>query len=1095
MNTTSIHVPCDVFSVQVQLGYDSKLSEIEQIVLRAVHHYPELRGLDELSTALNLGRPLTLDIAFDLMRRRYALVDFATGSMRPTPEISKRIQDGTLADLPGAEIIDDRKLVMLDLLSGHTLPLTGRDRLVRSRFAVPVETGTVDLATVSQSELLSAINRTLDAEYGDLLKTKAGDGEKARGRRLRAHSAHLGPQDRRPVVGRRWLEMRVALAIDPVTDRLRVRIDDDVLPPARREIAEARLQQLAADRPNDEFVQTLRAQAHQGSLQSYTFDDYLNRMGRLLDGAEKAVPGTRRKRHRDLAFAAQRAHELLQADRDLETHVHPVHGRAAIVQQVREVIASARRQVVLASPYVDDDFFAYHQAIDAAVANGVQVVVLWGRRHTDRLPDRARTALYQFNRQHRAHRVVWSERPSRINTSLAIADDRLAVVASGSIFYGRGRGRLVGATLGAARDDAACRPIETMLLLMRRSFPDAVLSESIATRHDDLRAPVSAGRLSATESTARTGPPGVPDTPSEQDDDAGGGQMRAWASAWRGVVDNLRTARQGRGLPEVRVITEDEHRHLMWSALLGTDERVVVGSRFARATVVNPRFEEVARRRLVAGAALTVLVKRPEEPRDPATVVLNSLAAMPSARYAEHPDRAVDGGVLITDRSVVVTGFELLVEGDRRTRREWLTVGVQIRSRRLADAFATLVAGSRTEAETSEAPQVAEPSDNRAAIVTHRLLLGGIDLADPAALARALDEAVDPWAVVAQMRDLSVNREVLRRVTLATLAAAGTFDTPDAQQALRWLVRDLWCQRQFMEATLIREVIADVGWSPRPPLAAAAAARGDLWFVSALSDAVLDNPTPAEAVALALNGVAALLTGVTATATDQTAALMEVDQAVDCLTDLPGPVAALVDAAREHFDQTQRPLPLAAIQRAVTRAVSEQRVAQTWAALDDALDKAHQYSFDFDRGVKTHEYLFHPNGSFGSLLAIVPGRKPESLREWLAEHDVRNIGRFLDKATSAATGGRVRIEARRRARYLERLGAVTKLVIRLAALDSDGATEVNVAQSIAARMAASVLADRWTGLTEVVAGLDEAERALSAAALSDLEDIRRWSTE
>ncbi|AGL19257.1 hypothetical protein L083_5747 [Actinoplanes sp. N902-109] len=1097
--TVTIYVPCDVFSVQVQLGYDDKLSEIEQIVLRAVYHHPELRGLEELSAALNLGRPLTMDIAFDLMRRRYALIDFAKGTMRPAPGIEKRIVDGTLADLPGAETVDDRKLVMVDVLSGHTLAATGRhEQPARQALIIPVESGNAELAEVSQTELLNAINRTLDAEYGDLLRTSAGHGAKARGRRLRALSAHLGPQDRKPIGKRRWLEIRVTPSKNPSGQGLLIRIEDDTLPAARRAIAEARLQQMSVDQPDNDFIRRLDSQADRRPLRSYTFEDRLTSMHQLLVKAETAAPGSRRKRHRELVYVATRAWESLAAETELEMHAHPVYGRAAVLDQVRRLMRLATRQIVLASPEADDKGLEIlRPEIEEAAAKGVRVVVLWGRRHRQQLPDPARNLLYQFNREHQVSRehqaraVVWCERSSRINTSLAIADDRAAVVANGSILYrGGGRGTQIGATLRARDDAAGCYPIEQLLAASRRSFPDPVLGAAIAVRHDDLHQAAPGAPVAE----PATGPEGIPGLPDERDD-IGGGQIRAWAAAWRLVIDSLAKARDRSRLPEVRVVAEDEHRDLLWSALHGAEKRLVIGSRLARATVVSNGFEEAARRRLEADAPLVILARRPER-ADPADGVLSRLASAHPGRYTELAERAVDGGLLIGDEDVLVTGFDLLTDGAGRARREWSTIGVRIRSRDFANAVARLTADQRDVAGNAEPVETEQPTpeQTRAAVLAHRLTITGEEDPDPETIRRILGETTDEWAVLAQMRKLELSSAVLRTATLVALKHCPSLDDEQPQFALRWLVHDLWRKRSFMEAALLRDAVSDVAWSPRRSLAAVAATRADPWFVTAYEQAVLggDGPGSHEAVALALTGAAALLTGLPVP--DPETALNDIDQVLECLPDQSGAVGTLVSATRRHFEDVRGALPLAAIRKEQVDALDEQSAARDWDALAEALEKAAHFSFDFNVGTRTHSYLFQSDQAFGALTALIPDRRPEALRGWLAEYDVRNLGRLLDLATKAANGPREQIVARRRARYLERLAAVTKLVVRLAPLTGITQPEADADRRIAAQVVGKTLAAEWDGLHEVVDKLGIVEGTLARAALSTLEDIYQWAS-
>jgi hypothetical protein len=145
-----------------------------------------------------------------------------------TQEIRAVIAADALDSLPGAEVNDESRPMMLDTLTGLLTPVGGPGRPRDGRLTVPRHTDEVAPSTVDQESLVEAVARSLREEAG----------ESPDGRARRVMRAYLSPAALSTKVREtRYRPLGVKVALD-VDDRLVVRLTDEAVPGRHRDAAQ-----------------------------------------------------------------------------------------------------------------------------------------------------------------------------------------------------------------------------------------------------------------------------------------------------------------------------------------------------------------------------------------------------------------------------------------------------------------------------------------------------------------------------------------------------------------------------------------------------------------------------------------------------------------------------------------------------------------------------------------------------------------------------------------------------------------------------------------------------------------------------------------
>ncbi|MFF4212759.1 hypothetical protein ACFYZE_26050 [Streptomyces sp. NPDC001796] len=1147
MGNLTVSVQCLVVPVRVTLGYGRYVSPIEQIVLRQLTLHesegldePAVYGADELARRLGLGQRLTLDIISDLWHKNYITLDLARGKVRAADHVRRHAAQGTLHELPGAEEHSAEYPLMVDSLTGTLMPVNGYSRPQEGHLLVPVRDQWAADENFTQAELADALQEHLRQERQERRPYTSV-------REQRVLTAQLVPAALRPPPQHRWLPLSITVGWDNDAEKIRLFSDDSNFPTESRLRALSRISELLDTMPESNFAAQVRRAANSQFVEAPSLEAALERLERTASASSGSAPGTYHTRHRELARLSRQVTELLRLRVASEVATRVVVDPDDHRETLLELIDTARRQIVLACPAVGyEPLYAISEQLRQALLRGVQVVLLWGEKYGDELPENVRNLLSELRRAGRG-RLVWTYRPSRTNACLAVRDDRAALV-TGHRFLGpppprhgkegrdrQNRARQIGVRIEAPTP-AACEPVEGLLRWARTAVPDYAVGQQVRSRHSDFAeavgAPVSGGARNGARPSAPDADPAkerftaweprLPEVPAEPMASPNGtapseAVVLVWEQAWVEYVAALRREFEARTLPWAMAQVDGAHRETLWQALRHSRRRLLLSGARVGPDAFDSRASVALEKLLGAGVQVTIAHGRPTESTGVADGPRRLLAALKAdfgGRGLEVTQQATNARVMVSDDEALVGSFDLLFLGSPATgglRRRPSEIGLRLIDRRTADELADAVHGAVQHYASEPVERTAPALDPGEAVVpdavshAQRLVNAVAKEApsgEPTTVARLVREYVDRladrgadavWALLDALKEHDAYRPLLRFAAAhATGRLAGS---TEARMWRRWLMRDCWESGKFLEAVVLRTAIPSEHTRPRLPLALAAAARGDAWLDEAMVEAALATEDAlkrsrpwagAEAAALVSLCVAEILTAERGEAAAETLDLLE--------QYLGAPWKALARLGRDHWDdKTLGPVPVAEIRAQADGARHRAEVARAWQELARRHHRAAQVTFRFQSGIRTHAQLFRPDGAFGRLKGLLDSWNGDGVRQWLAAHPPSDIDRILDRATRSVDSSRqLPLMARnQRLNFVARLTEVAEGAADLVALlDADSlAGTRRLAEYVPVARALSSLLPRAVAAAEA---LDGPEPLLARAMLARLTDIAAW---
>jgi phosphatidylserine/phosphatidylglycerophosphate/cardiolipin synthase-like enzyme len=1103
LNDVVVYAGCRIFEVRVSVGAGTSMSPLEQHVLKAVH-----AGVDTVSglcDVLGITSRLMVDLLGDLWRSEHVSFDFLDERVSITEQVRRLVAEDALDTLPGAEISDEQREMMLDTLSGLLTPVGGLRRAPDRNLELPEHEGEAQLSGIGQAALAEALTRILN-EDGQLAgSTSSG------GRPKRVVRAYLSPESlTAPSARRRYRPVGIRVALDS-DGQLVARLAEDALPGRYQEAAQARLTMLIEDQPASSFVRALRAAAGGPPQEPATLASALSELAEQAAALGAAPPETRERDHNQMAVDSRRIVRRLQGLAEQEAGVTLLSGHAAHAAAIERLIRGARTQVVLACPWVSYGGLAtYADALEDAVRRGVQIVLLWGIGREDVPEGAINNALSALQRQTApgagaGMRVLISPQASSvIHAKLVIGDDRQAVVSSLN-FLDPSRpgthelGVQVNATAGR-RSPA----IEEMLAWARGAMPDYTVAQSVIT--DAASFPIASGEPDPEPDPVPDVAADPPLTALASADPVDGPAVAAWAAAWRRRVEELAAASRRRRA-SVRLIRDGEHRDLLWTALRTARRHLLITSDGLAEDVVDQAFVDHVEQCLQRGVDVALVYRRARrETGAQAVQRLQALADRPatSSGRLRVTNQNNHAKVLVVDDEAVVTSFNFLsfegYYGGVGRRRQRSEVGVRIFgggfADRLLESFGVTVDHLPT-ADDSGAGLPAHPAVEQLRALPVRALSAAQQLLDrlhgdghPVTgkeLAELTGSGAEALAVLAALRACGATQDLLELVVAAVLGqidhqVGGTGRHPEIDGWWAWLSRSRFEDGDFIVAAALRAAVPGTDARPRQALIDVAARRGTPELGAALSDAVLrDDLSPAEWHALFAVGVHELLqTG----GTDFAGAVGIAAAAVNPLW------AELGTIALRWWDEAQRPLPIDRIQRGEQQRQMAAGAADQWATLDGQLRAFERYSTPFTVGSGTRRFLLRTGGPLNLLTMAAQNRDRAAVRTWMEDPKLRNVGGWVDAATRAA-GITKLIHGHLRPPFVDRIESIVTAARTVAEHEDVGAAPPEPFDETmdAARACVRELRAALPRLGSAAASVDLPERALAEAALRDLKRL------
>lgn len=1104
MSTAVVSVPCELVPVRVRLGYGRLLSPMELGVLEAialVQKQRKARGesdrvpIEQLIDRLGVNRRIAVDLIADLWRKNYVALNLANAEASVTPDVAQRYADGKLHELPGAEISAQEKMLMIDKLSGRVLPVDGRHKPRNGHIRIPVENSEVSIDDVPVPQLVAAIEQALRNE---------AQGERRPGREKQVLAAHVVPRDLRAEHETRWVQLDVQIGADDMTSRLRFRVLNDSYPLAYRERAATRLADLVEQYPEADFARALRARADRVWEEAPSLEAAMGRLQNAVRKVDGIRAGKRRDYHLDLCDQARRLDSLYDARMKHQVRSRVVRDAAGHTECVRELIRAAKRQIVFVSPIVEyGQLHSLQGSLRKKLAEGVHLVLVWGSGRGPELDPRVGQLLAELTEDF-PNRVVYSSSPSRTNACLVIADDRMALISGRAPLRAPRQADKVSDSGGdavqelgvriAAESDDACTPLGDLLQWTRKAIPDYGVGAMVQVRHGDfleVREPVAPRPLN------------LPKTPPDTDTEPNAATAVAfWVDAWRKYADGFRQKVQASERPWAEVVYDEAHRHLLSDALRSAERRILISSRRVGFEMGGTRMESALRAPLTRGVDVTVTHGDDSAADGSTPAALRSLRAeFPGLLTTDHHE--TNARVLVSDDVVVTGSFDPLSGASVSSHKRRSEIGIKIVGAPVAErVLATLRADPASAPPPAPEPAPAPDTQVSTAISAQVLLndLREVSAEDEPARSEVIRAHIDAlgtataWSLLDELERKEVDAGVLRVAAAHVLRQASDERATDDERARpadrwwRWLLLDRWESGAFIEAALLRGAIADPAMRPRQTLTTVAAARGREVFPNAIVDAVLENPTAAEQVALTAVGAAELLLTRLSTHADAAEQTLEV-----LLGDaLAEPWRELAAIARDTWAATGRPLPIECIRADSDTEHDRADLAGAWDDLAVRLGRVERTSFRFASSIKAHARLFRDDGPFGVLRAIVDGRDIRALQRWLATQPVDDVRSLVHTiGADVQQQGELMHDYQRLPRYLERLEAVVKAARQIAAAVREPAADLGY-ELEEARAAARRLAAWRSKAIAALPSVPEPERRLVQWALAELEVVTRW---
>lgn len=1022
-----IYLPCRELRVRGTLTPPGGPTRLEQLVLRAVA--AGLTDIHALSDVFAIGHRPMLDLIADLWRRGQVLMDLRSARLDLPSDVRAKVEGGDAKSLQGGLREEKAWVLMQDLLCGQILALKGRKSAPPAGYTVPSSDRAIEVTPVQQGQLLRLLQSLTDEEL-------PAEGPQAR----RVDEAFLDDSEIEQS-NPRWLALVIDCTVDPDTKCLAVEVvlAEGMPSEGCREIEKA-LARLAAEKPDDYFVRQMMEKAMEAEPPRPTPENAILALEAQLADLASVDPGLVPRRHGDLVRAANAASGALLEREVRQVELRTLAGGPAHLDAVIELIGRARKQIVLACPFVRYDAFNhYYEQIKARLERGTRLYLFWGIAPEGELDTEVRRITADLREEYPGL-VFVSRRSARSHVKLVICDDREAIVTSYNFLDPSKDDTLeLGVHLRPPNSGSGRQLVRDLLDWARRTYPDLeVAGGMLQSEYDFQRVDEAASRV------ARW--PDVPGAVTSLEVGVREPLVRLWASEWRTAFQHLRWRLDRLSLWAATVENQTHHQR-MWDAARSAGRRLVIASDKLSQEVVHPAFLRKLRERLAEGVSIALVFRsspRKTLPGVPSPVeALRSLEDQFPKLFAlrQHDTHAK---LLVHDDTVLVTSFNFLSfegrygEGGGALLRERAELGIEVRDQVVADRIlAELVQRVGALPGAISPPSQPrkgslEPEPTRRPSLVPFLQAASAETGDLAGvLSDWVAKSVDPWADLEALAEASPSAALHRRAVAAALDNHGSAGGSAAVRWRRWLAQAYWHRDDRVRTALL--LIDDRGPFPEglpgPWLARLAALpAGSLARCVALDDA------PGEALrAGEVQGLAALLL-VELLLHGRPEASRVLGERRDALK---GPLKAWARGALDYWDATHRPLPsgLLAARRARARQLRDREKARE--SLVEDLDRVFQPFHLANNPVATMAAtLLQRKGEvMDRLRELVEKKDAIHARDWQADPRQGKegpIGLFNEVVDRAAPGGV--IVGRHRDAFVNRLTPVFETLERWLAL-------------------------------------------------------------
>lgn len=1073
-------IPCRLVTLSLLLGPEGGLTTLEDLVAKAIA--AGRSTVEEQADLFVLPRRIVLDVVHSLWRKGHIMVDFHDGTLELTDGAREVIASG--GSLQDSATKQEHRQFLFEPVTGRVFPADhGTRRPSVGSLRVPLHQ-VLSETDLPADELLMAV------------QTAIRDDRRSRGFRKNVLDVGFRSPVLRPASELRWLSAQAQVALDTDTGRISAQLLERDQPgwnSRARERMRRHLADLAEQQPDHEFVRALRGRAGVQLVAPASAESLLQRMGEAVHALTDVEPeqcGVRQKFLADLSRQlSARIAETIRA----KASVVVVARAAGHEWTVRDLIQSARTQLVFSAP--DISYAALSGLLPdlrKALARGVHLVFLWGRRDGDMLPSRVRTALFDLEAHHPS-RVLLTDHSARTAACVVVQDNLRAFVGTHSplgIDVTRDNRGEVGILVeGTSQDGPPGTPqcVTDLLIWARKSFPYWQLGQRILIQ-DDSFGPVPERRRS--EPVTAVSPPGEEEGHIEtlhHDAAVRALWMKSWVEHHAVLTGALRLATEGD--PIVEILEDGAPRDLVQQALRRATRRLVLADDRSDAQSADERFLSTLGDRLDQGVAVQLI--RPAGRAQERTVTQPQLKEL-IGRGLKVRDERAGARAAVWDDEAIISSLSPLRDRQRTLRPSERTshVGVHVRGAAAATAIAAelgVPAGLRTEAESSDAG--AEPGgrlSGATAVALSLLVDAGAERGSAryaALVAERLRQVDDLWGVLKAWRDNVLPEDMRPVVAAALLQERGSRDENWCHWA-NWLVADAWDRRAFVEAALLGSLLRGAEGTVHPAACTAAAAIETGPLGPILSEAALElsyGEPPARAVGAAAGLAETLLQSVPDGGLDALALLGEA---------LPASWRELAAAAERHREAGNGPVPLALLASELSRMTEISETAEQWEELVERIERMEQlHRFTFDSGKFLHRELFSRGGMLTAIRAAARGGAEDCARmqDSLPVHVRRHLNQIV------ADGGRPEIQWGNQRTFLQSIEEIVRQARSIAPMpNGSGPTVTTTPEVTACAELTELIADRWDALFSDANGLGRPHASPLLGLLERLDPLARW---
>jgi hypothetical protein len=1071
-------LPCRLIRLDLRVGPEQGVTTLEDLVARAIlagsERPPAASGRTELTTTEYLSwlfavpERVVVDVIGSLWNKGYVTVDFDSGHIELSPEALARLarQESLAAD---GEI--QTKEFLFEPITGMILPeRMGRGGPGDGTVQLPLRPG-VRESDLPALELVRSVQAAL--RY-----------ERMRSGRTNVLEVGFGSPALHDPVKIRWLHLRVAAYRDPQTDRISVAVDEALLWPssAQRQLGEY-LGKLADDEPDNKAVQELKGRAQIEREPTQRLADLLRRMGEQVAALDQIELPQVPERHRVLGEQTGRIRDGLARMRAAQARVSMVSRPAGHAWALEDLVEAARSQLVLVAPSLDyDRMRELLPGLRKALSRGIQLVVIWGRAASDRLPEKVETLLDELELRPGA-RVVRAPRSAQTEACVIIQDDCRALVGSHSMLGPRPLGARETAVLVEPAEGGPAAPLAVIDLLRwaRSAFPRWSLGQRIEL--------TAAGPAEAAKPVPAAEPaedlPVMDVDPAEVDEETIGLWAAGWADVYAALADmHARIAAKAAAVEAVR---DGEHRAVLWQGLRAARQRLVIADDRVSARTANSSMVRHIRERRAAGAMVQVI--HPELPSaERSAESIKSLRTGPDRVRVRLGQDA--GRVMVADDEVLIGSFSPL--GDAwygGPGRRVSQLGLHIRDEGLAADLAAEL-GLPSGGERDPATRPPAPARSRSADAA-LLLYEARTLAGPGEFGRIVLERLraveDPFAVLEAWRDTVPAADL--RAAVAAVLSARIGDGRAGDAWLRWLIEDAWRRDAFVAAAILAGRLAGrPGALDGAAIMAAALEAGPLGDVIVDAALYLADSAETHPAGALTAGAAGALAELLMWGGHQAAGVLGL-----LAPGLPPNWRALCERV-EDFRAV--PLPLADLAADQTKAEAMRALDLQRAALVTEIDKmeALRARFNFDVGVALHDQLFVTGGLLARIREAAGAGIVECHR--LVPSLPRDVREHMNRLIAAV--GEEPMEWLKHVHFLHRVEDIVRSVRLIGAGVASGRLdEANEDKRFLPECVTlgTFLADRWDGLYIEARELGAPYELPMLALLTKLTPLMAWARE